>query len=64
MSTGYVPYGTSDAWYPPIPSGKWLNPGNTGYSGSYNNHMQQIISAVIGAGKFSVRSGGGIANDE
>jgi hypothetical protein len=44
MSTGYVPYGTNDAWYPPIPRGKGLNTGNTGYSGSYKDHMQQIIS--------------------
>jgi lysophospholipase L1-like esterase len=46
-----IMYGTNDAWYPPIPSGKGLNPGSPGYSGSYKDHMQQIISAVLGAGK-------------
>jgi lysophospholipase L1-like esterase len=46
-----IMYGTNDAWVPPIPSGKGLNPGNDGYSGSYKDHMQQIISAVLAAGK-------------
>jgi lysophospholipase L1-like esterase len=46
-----IMYGTNDAWIPPIPSGKGLNPGSIGYSGSYKDHMQQIISAVLGAGK-------------
>jgi lysophospholipase L1-like esterase len=46
-----IMYGTNDAWIPPIPSGKGLNSGSIGYSGSYKDYMQQIVSAVLGAGK-------------
>jgi lysophospholipase L1-like esterase len=44
-------YGSNDAFVPPVPSGRGLNPGDPGYSGSYKANMQQIISAVIAAGK-------------
>jgi lysophospholipase L1-like esterase len=44
-------YGSNDAFNPPVPSGLGLNPGDPGYSGSYKENMQQIISAIISAGK-------------
>ena len=43
--------GTNTGGALPIPSGLGLNPGDAGYSGSYKDHMQQIIDAVISAGK-------------
>jgi lysophospholipase L1-like esterase len=46
-----VMYGTNDAWFPAIPSGLGLNPGDGGYSGSYKDNMQRIISAILAAGK-------------
>jgi lysophospholipase L1-like esterase len=44
-------YGSNDAFDPPVPSGLGMNPGDPGYSGSYKDSMQQIITAVVGAGK-------------
>lgn len=48
-----VMYGTNDAFLdlPPVPSGLGLNPGDPGYSGSYKDYMQRMISAIIAAGK-------------
>ena len=49
-----VLYGTNDAdtfFGGPTPSGKGLLPGNAGYSGSYKDNMQRIISAIKAAGK-------------
>ena len=47
-----VMYGTNDAYIPPIPSGWGLIPGDPGYSGSFKDNMQRIISAVLAAGKI------------
>ena len=44
-------YGTNDAFLPAVPSGSGLSPGDAGYSGSYKDNMQRIISAVLAAGK-------------
>jgi lysophospholipase L1-like esterase len=44
-------YGTNDARFPAVPSGLGLNPGQPGYSGSYKENMQTIISAILAAGK-------------
>jgi lysophospholipase L1-like esterase len=49
-----VMYGTNDAdtfFGGPTPSGMGLHPGNSGYSGSYKDNMQMIISAIVLAGK-------------
>ena len=49
-----VMYGTNDAdtfFGGPTPSGMGLHPGNAGYSGSYKDNMQRIISAIVLAGK-------------
>ena len=46
-----VMYGTNDAWFPAVPSGLGLNPGDEGYSGSYKDSMQRIISAILAAGR-------------
>jgi lysophospholipase L1-like esterase len=47
-----VQYGTNDAGgSPPIPSGKGLKPGNRGYTGSFKDNMQQIITSINNAGK-------------
>ena len=45
-------YGMNDArpWLP-VPSGEGLNPGDSGYAGSYKANMQQIINTLKGAGK-------------
>ncbi len=47
-----VDYGMNDArpWLP-VPSGLGLNPGDSGYAGSFKDNMQQIINAVNAAGK-------------
>ena len=45
-----IMYGTNDAGFP-LPSGIGLNPGDPGYSGSYKDNMQTIISAILAAGK-------------
>ena len=46
-------FGTNDALAsPPVPSGKGLNPGSPGYAGSFKDNMQQIITAVMEAGKL------------
>ena len=49
-----VMYGTNDAYTlrPPVPSGKGLLSGQPGYSGSYKDNMQKIISAIKNAGKI------------
>jgi lysophospholipase L1-like esterase len=48
-----VMYGTNDARLPgAVPSGKGLRPGDPGYSGSYKENMQRIISAILAAGKI------------
>jgi lysophospholipase L1-like esterase len=44
-------YGSNDAFIPAVPSGSGLNPGDPGYSGSYKDNMQQIVSAVLAEGK-------------
>jgi lysophospholipase L1-like esterase len=47
-----VEYGTNDAnVFLPVPSGLGLGPGDSGYSGSFKDNMQQIIDAIISAGK-------------
>lgn len=47
-----VQYGTNDAGgLLPTPSGLGLNPGNSGYPGSFKDNMQQIIAAIDEAGK-------------
>ena len=46
-----VMYGTNDATIPAVPSGWGLIPGDPGYSGSYKDNMQRIISAILAAGK-------------
>jgi lysophospholipase L1-like esterase len=48
-----VMYGTNDArQFPAVPSGFGLKPGEAGYSGSYKDNMQTIISAILAAGKI------------
>jgi lysophospholipase L1-like esterase len=48
-----VMYGTNDARLPgPLPSGKGLRSGDPGYSGSYKDNLQRIISAIRSAGKI------------
>ena len=53
-----VGYGTNDSGGSmPLESGLGLDPGNTGYVGSYKEYLQQIIDAVVpqppmGAGKL------------
>ena len=44
-------YGSNDAFLPAVPSGSGLKPGDAGYSGSYKDNMQRIISSVLDAGK-------------
>jgi lysophospholipase L1-like esterase len=46
-----VLYGTNDALFPAVPSGLGLKPGDVGYSGSYKDNMQTMISAILAAGK-------------
>jgi lysophospholipase L1-like esterase len=47
-----VQYGTNDAGgLLPVPSGKGLNPGNSGYTGSFKDKMKQIITLINNAGK-------------
>ena len=50
-----VMYGSNDAYgdntTAAVPSGMGLIPGEPGYSGSYNDNMQRIISAILAAGK-------------
>jgi len=46
-----VLYGSNDAFIPAIPSGMGLFSGIAGYSGSYKDNMQRIISAILAAGK-------------
>ncbi len=46
-----VMYGTNDAYIPAVPSGMGLIPTDPGYNGSYKDHMQKIISAILAAGK-------------
>jgi lysophospholipase L1-like esterase len=47
-----VMYGTNDAdILELVPSGLGLGPGDAGYSGSYKDNMQRIISAILAAGK-------------
>ena len=49
-----VEYGTNDAavyFALPVPSGYLLNPGDPGYPGTFKANMQQIINAIVGAGK-------------
>jgi lysophospholipase L1-like esterase len=47
-----VQYGTNDATPTGgTPSGLNLNPGDSGYSGSFKDNLQQIINAVNAAGK-------------
>jgi lysophospholipase L1-like esterase len=46
-----IMYGSNDAFTPAVPSGMRLTPLDAGYSGSYKDSMQQIITAVLAAGK-------------
>jgi lysophospholipase L1-like esterase len=47
-----VQFGTNDSWYKrPLRSGKGLQPGDSGYSGSFKDNMQQIITIINNAGK-------------
>jgi lysophospholipase L1-like esterase len=48
-----VLYGTNDSFqaWNPVPSGRGLLPADSGYHGTYKDHMQQIIEAAFGAGK-------------
>ena len=46
-----IMYGSNDAKIPSVPSGMGLLPGEAGYSGSYKDQMQQIVTAVLAAGK-------------
>ena len=46
-----VMYGSNDAKIPAVPSGMGLIPGDAGYSGSYKDNMQKLISAILAAGK-------------
>jgi lysophospholipase L1-like esterase len=49
-----IQYGTNDSGASgglPVPSGEGLNPGNTGYAGSFKDNMQQIITAFVQAGQ-------------
>jgi lysophospholipase L1-like esterase len=46
-----VMYGTNDAKIPAVPSGRGLIASDAGYSGSYKDYMQRIISAILSAGK-------------
>ncbi len=47
-----VQYGTNDSGgLLPVPSGKGLNPGDSGYPGSFKDRMQQIITLINNAGK-------------
>jgi len=50
-----VQYGANDSsdsgGATPVPSGFGLHPGDPGYAGSFKHNMQQIIDAVVGAGK-------------
>ena len=50
--TVQVMFGMNDArpWLP-VPSGEGLNPGDSGYAGSYKDNMQQIINQLNAAGK-------------
>lgn len=46
-------FGTNDSGGSlPVPSGMGLNPGDPGYPGSFKDTMQQIITAIIEAGKI------------
>ena len=46
-----IQYGTNDSGASlPVPSGLGLNLGDSGYSGSYKDIMQQIIDAIVAAG--------------
>lgn len=47
-----VQYGTNDSdhWFS-VPSGKGLQPGDSGYRGTFKYNMQQIINAINNAGK-------------
>jgi lysophospholipase L1-like esterase len=48
-----IMFGTNDARLPRVvPSGKGLRPGDPGYSGSYKENLQRIISAIKSAGKI------------
>jgi lysophospholipase L1-like esterase len=49
-----VMYGTPDTFIPAKPSGIGLKTGENGYSGSYKDNMQRIISAIRGAGRTPI----------
>lgn len=50
-----IMYGTNDAdVFLPVPSGLGLQPGNSGYAGSFKDNMQRIIDAIRGAGKTAI----------
>jgi lysophospholipase L1-like esterase len=46
-----VMYGTNDAYLPAVRSGMGLIPGDPGYSGSFKDNLQRIVSAILAAGK-------------
>jgi lysophospholipase L1-like esterase len=48
-------FGTNDSGGTlPVPSGLGLNPGDSGYIGSYKDNMQQIIDEIMTAGKTPI----------
>ena len=50
--TYLILFGSNDSFgSSPVPSGCGLNPGDTGYNGSFKDNMQQIIDAIVDAGK-------------
>ena len=50
-----IMYGTNDAaGLFPVPSGIELNPGDSGYPGSFKDNMQQIINAIKSAEKIAI----------
>ena len=46
-----VQYGSNDATMPALPSGLGLQPGDSNYSGTFKDNMQNIITLIIEAGK-------------
>jgi lysophospholipase L1-like esterase len=47
-----IQYGTNDVLYGLVPSGLGLEPGDTGYPGSFKDNMQQIIDQIKAADKI------------
>jgi len=47
-----IQYGTNDVLYGVVPSGLGLEPGDTGYPGSFKDNMQKIIDQIKAADKI------------